>query len=403
MEDKNNVLYLPFDESDGSTVAQDYSKSKKNATVTKCHFVGGKIGKAIEFDGNGHADIANSGLSLAGDFTIMAWVCAKEPERGGDGLMDFYFQWGKGVEEFTNKQYASPSDVWTHWAVVNKDKSITIYKDGVVCDTLSVPQHVIGFSMSQDIYSTHYGMALLDEVKMYDIAASKEDIEESMSKNYKMMYYLNGKGFIKEWSIYVQQSDGVLQRPKQKTRFSQDWPDMHGEVVDLKWKRLQSREISLKCFLPAQSKFSFIQKWQSFLSEFDTDGTARLMIDIHPTKPLVYEVYLEDTQDVSKTWNDDLMVGTFTLKVKEPDPVKRVVRFRGEGEKYIKLKSDKIVTVAWGDQTFTHNVWGDHTGDDTKVAHTYADADAVYYAIVSGVIEDITDFDTNGIVVWDKF
>ena len=98
------------------------------------------------------------------------------------------------------------------------------------------------------------------------------------------------------------------------------------------------------------------------------------------------------------------MVGTFTLKLREPDPVKRVVRFRGSAEHYIKLKSDHIVTVAWGDQTFTHNVWGDHTTDADTLRHTYGGtAENVYFAVVSGVIEEITDFETDGIVVWERF
>ncbi|KWW31666.1 MAG: Phage tail protein [bacterium P3] len=78
--------------------------------------------------------------------------------------------------------------------------------------------------------------------------------------------------------------------------------------------------------MPADRKTDFIQKWNEFLSIFDSDGTQRLMVDVQPTKPLVYEVYLEDEMDAEKRWSDSAMVGTFTIKLKEPDPVKRVNR-----------------------------------------------------------------------------
>ena len=36
MEERNNVLYLPFDESNGVTTASDYSQSRTNAILTNC-------------------------------------------------------------------------------------------------------------------------------------------------------------------------------------------------------------------------------------------------------------------------------------------------------------------------------------------------------------------------------
>ncbi|MGG6550360.1 UNVERIFIED_CONTAM: LamG domain-containing protein, partial [Prevotella sp. 15_C9] len=77
-----------------------------------------------------------------------------------------------------------------------------------------------------------------------------------------------------------------------------------------------------------------------------------LMISIHPTKPLVYEVYCEDGVAPSKRWHDDKMIGTFSLKLKEPDPVKRVVRHQrlnsGSASVSVAFKSDKMVNIYWG-------------------------------------------------------
>ncbi|MBR1525778.1 MAG: hypothetical protein IJ640_03860 [Prevotella sp.] len=236
---------------------------------------------------------------------------------------------------------------------------------------------------------------------------------EAMNNAAAMLEYsINGKEFKSTWGIYVEASDGLLDRPAMKTPLSQDWADYHGEVVDLTRRRVQSRDITLKCWMPCVGKNDFVNKWNDFCSQFENDGTVRFMVNIHPTKPLVYEVYLKESLSVSKRWNDKLFVATFTLKMREPDPVKRVVRFRVDeaGEQHtIKINAPSLVSVAWGDGTFTHNIYGDHTTDTKALRHTYTEA-GVYYAIVGGVIEEIEAleaagvkaFETDGIVVWNK-
>ena len=67
-------------------------------------------------------------------------------------------------------------------------------------------------------------------------------------------------------------------------------------------------------------------KLSRFEQLFDEQGTQRLMIDVHPTKPLLYEVYCKDEISVAKKWSDELMVGTFKLKLFEPEPVKRILK-----------------------------------------------------------------------------
>lgn len=98
------------------------------------------------------------------------------------------------------------------------------------------------------------------------------------------------------------------------------------------------------------------------------------------------------------------MIGTFSLKLKEADPVKRVVRHQrinsSSAEVSIAFKSDKMVNIYWGDGTVDTDVYGDCTGNNA-IKHTYQ-TNGIYYIIVAGVIEDITEFTTNGIIVWNK-
>ena len=95
------------------------------------------------------------------------------------------------------------------------------------------------------------------------------------------------------------------------------------------------------------------------------------------------------------------MVGTFSLKLKEPEPVKRVVRHqkRDESSKTltISISTPKMVTIHWGDGTRSENIYG----DDRTITHDYTD-NGIYYAVVAGVIERIEEFTTNGIIVWNK-
>jgi hypothetical protein len=71
--------------------------------------------------------------------------------------------------------------------------------------------------------------------------------------------------------------------------------------------------------------------------------------ELHPTKPLLFEVYNDSGISISKRWEDNLMISTFALKLVEPDPLKRVVRHQriNEGTKTltITLTSDKTVII----------------------------------------------------------
>lgn len=401
MEENNLILHLPFDEENGSTTAHDFSPSRTNATVEDCLFVSGRQGKAIQFDGDGTADVTGGIVNLAGDFTLFAWI----KTNGNIGLL---LQYGIDAEDQLQSEYTVSPD-WVCLVVVKEGLEVNVYNGTKLIDTITLPSQLVGMGINQLDQPTDNGVGCVDEVRIYDVAATPEEVSATINAAKQLVYSINGKPFIDTWGIYVESSDGLLDRPAMKTPFSQDWPGHNGEVVDLDDKRVQPRDISLKCWMPCTSKLDFAEKWKDFCSQFEANGTQRLMVDIHPTRPLVYEVYLREALNVSKKWNDTLFVATFTLKVREPDPVKRVVRFlcTADGEEHtIKLKglNGNVLTVAWGDGNFTHNVYGNHTSGNDILKHTFAKK-GTYYAIVSGIIDDdfLSDFETDGIVVWNKF
>ena len=401
--EQNLILNLPFDEADGSNVAYDFAANRNDAEVTGCPFVVGRQGNCIRFPGDGYAEVPADLIPLSGTFTILAWV---RPNSYADGVT------GRRIGLFCNTAQLEGSreiwlDVapkgWYHIAVRKIGNIVALFLDTQLIGSITLPGQLTGLAILQDVYGTENGYADLDEVKIYNTALSNNEISEALNNVSQLEYYLSGVNF-RDIGIRVESSTGVLDQPKLKTPSSIDWPDYHGKVVDLTNKRYEEREITLNCWLKATGKIDFVERVNRLYDLLRADGTARLMISIHPTKPLLYEVYASDGITPSKRWHDDKMIGTFSLKLREPDPVKRVVRHQRINETSrelsIALKTEKVVSVYWGDGTVTEDVYGDYTGAKA-LKHTYAE-NGVYYVVVAGVIEEITDFSTNGIIVWNR-
>lgn len=401
--EQNLILNLPFDEADGSTVAYDFAANRHDAEIVGCPFVVGKQGNCLRFPGEGYAEIPANVIPLNSSFTLLAWVKAN---KYADGVT------ARRIGVFCNTELLNGSrelwidvisDNWYYIAVRKVGNIVNVFLDTQLIGTISLPSTLTGFALLQDVYGTAYGYADLDELKVYNTALSNDQIAESLNNVSQLEYYLNGVNF-REMGIRVESSNGVTDLPKLKQAASVDWPDYHGRVVDLANKRYEEREITLNCWLKASGKIDFVERVNRLFDILREDGTARLMVSIHPTKPLLYEVYAPDGIAFNKRWHDDKMIGTFSLKLKEPDPVKRVVRHQrindASREVSIALKTDKVVNVYWGDGTVTEDVYGDFTGAKA-LKHTYAE-NGVYYVVIAGVIEEITDFSTNGIIVWNR-
>lgn len=398
--DNNIILNTPFDEAAGSLVAYDYSTNRADGIVVDSEFVTGKQGNCIKFDGPGHCDIEKDIIPLTGNFTLLAWIKHLDFPDGFSGKrIGFFVRWDN-INGYEECWFDITPGTWSYWGIVKKNYTLYIYLDTQLIKTIELPAQPTGFALLQDIYSTNNGYGCIDEVKAFNIALTQDEISETLSSIKQLTYSIDGTDF-KNWDIYVSESNGLLDRPKMKSPLSVEWADYHGQIVDLTNKRIEAREITLNCFMKANRKLDFVTKLNDFLEVFAKDGTQRLVVDIHPTKPLVYEVYNESGLTVSKRWNDDIMVGTFSLKLKEPDPVKRVVRHQRISDTSktlsITITTNKAVTIHWGDGTKSEDIYG----DNVTVTHTYSN-NGVYYAIISGVIEKISAFKTNGIVVWNK-
>ena len=406
MEDLQNnlTLYLPFDESNGATIAYDYSSNRKDGIVDKASFIPGRIGNCVHFNGDGSVEVSSQVINFSSDFTISALV--KTYDNGEDtppkslGWLIVY----PGVNNYIEKWIDITPGVWTHLVLVKIGRYLRFYVNGALYDESVILNGTIqGISLNQDLYSTDLGKGDLDEFQSFNRALTQEEIITLFDTASRLEYLIDGKNF-KEYNVRVSKSSGIVDGLKMKEPFKVNWSDEHGEVIDLTRPRFEAREISLECFISATGKMDFVNKATSFLALFRGGGSHRLMIDINPTKPLVYEVYCSDSVAISKKWNDELMVGTFTIKLREPEPVKRVMKHivvnSSTQTVSITIRSEKFYNIHWGDGEHDYDIGGSDT--PKTVTHTYK-GNGDYFPIVSGVIENIKEFSTNAIVVWSIF
>jgi len=410
------VLNLPFDESDGATKTYDYSSNRADSTVDNAHFEAGKSGNCIRFDGDGKCTIDPSVLPLTGNFTVCTFVKVKEVVSKIIVLLNY-----SGVNKFFSSAIDVTPNQWYYLAVVRTGNNITIYLNGSELSTTAVASdygNPVGFAIAEDIYGTPFGNGYLDETRMYRKALTQEEVLSLLDNTKQLAYYVDGIAIKNNYGVSVSKVKGIADALKMKEPLKVDWSGYHGEMVDLSRPRMEAREITLECFIVSSGgKMAFMQAVKSFMELFVTPhkdnsvkgtngeimpaGLHRLTIDIHPTKPLVYEVYLPDGADVDKEWDDKKMVGTFSLKLREPEPVKRVLKHLriNDSTKRISvtLTTVKLINIYWGDGTTTQDVYG----TNVTITHDYQE-NGEYFASITGVIEDITAFDTNAIVVWSK-
>ena len=140
----------------------------------------------------------------------------------------------------------------------------------------------------------------------------------------EVRYSINGKYF-KDYNVFISSSDGIGDGLKRKKVNTYDWAEYNGLSVDLSSPKFEAREITLKGFVIGSNWDEMMENFNTVLYEFQKPGTQRLLIEPFGMKPLPYEVYMEDSSPLEKTFKDGKMVGIFTLKLIEPNPIKKVL------------------------------------------------------------------------------
>lgn len=393
MIDKNLILHLPFDDPDGNK-AYDYSYNRSDATLSNGAIFSrdANSGKSLDLNGNGEC-LTERSIPFSSDFTLSMYVKPSTNKIGWLVNMN-------GIDNYVEQWINVTPNEWIFLCFVKSGTILTVYLGDKAVYNQSLPGTPVGMSINESSLSGCY--TLIDEVKLYNVAKAYKDVL-MMQQNTDVEYYINGKNF-KEFGVFVSDSEGLVGRLERKETLQVDWDNYHGIVRDKKRPRFKERTITLSCFIEASSRSKFVEWLNLFLDEFDGEGNHRFVIEYDGTvKPLVYEVELHDSVDPDKKWglyNNELMVGTFKLKLIEDEPVKKVLRHisnTANSEASITVTTYSMLNIYWGDGTHTYNV----SGNNKTVEHTYADP-GEYDIVITGVIEDIESFSTNAIVVWDK-
>lgn len=165
----------------------------------------------------------------------------------------------------------------------------------------------------------------------------------------EVRYSVNGKYF-KYFGTYISSSEGLFDALKRKPVNTYDWAEYHGSSPDLANPRFEQREITLKGFVTGSNWEVMKSNFDAIVSEFQKAGTQRLLIEPFGLKPLPYEVCMIDEVRLQKEFKNGRMVGIFTLKLIEPNPVKIVLSTESD---LIDLSflSKYESEVFWGDGT----------------------------------------------------
>lgn len=206
-------------------------------------------------------------------------------------------------------------------------------------------------------------------------------------------YFIDGQDFVK-YGVYVQASNGITMIPQIKDPITYNWGTYNGLDYHQDGVRYKERTIQLKCIMEANTFPDLINKALSFFSLLCANRTLRLEINAG-NYTLPYEVICKDeVRLVPDFSHQNKCVGTFTLRLVEPEPVKRVLY--GNGLCEITIQSKQPVNIYWGDGTHTFGVSG------KDVSQTVTHNVSSKYVVITGEPKDFTSFTSNFSTIWSR-
>jgi len=157
------------------------------------HFVPGKFGSALDFDGDGDYIDINAG-TIPEPWTVLAWVKRRSNKQYSSLIgCDIPGDWTIRLEEYSNtykiginrrgfsegytSTYSAPLNTWAQVVLIGVDSKVYVYGDAVLEDTLStgsipLTANYIGRETS-DAFSPD---ALIDHVIIFNRALSASEI-----------------------------------------------------------------------------------------------------------------------------------------------------------------------------------------------------------------------------------
>ena len=204
-----------------------------------------------------------------------------------------------------------------------------------------------------------------------------------------VIYSLNGQK-LKDYKVYISESKGLLDKLKPKNRVSYDWAEYHGKAVDTSPAKYEEREITLSGWIEGENWQEIKRNFDRLLSEFDKEGLVRLVVDFGDK--LVFDVYLYDGVELNKNFSQGQTIGKFTLKMKEPNPIKKTLSI-GRGRFNL-----KFTALSWVDI----NINGKNRSMKGNVDIHEDLSENENYITIAGNLEDIKNLETNATILWEN-
>lgn len=136
------------------------------------------------------------------------------------------------------------------------------------------------------------------------------------------MWKINDIDISEVYGVYLKKGayDALLQYPSVKSYLQEDLRDMDGERVMVQNVRKQPRNVSLSCYLVADSKEDFWAKYDGFLKLLTQEGELEFCIVNHNR---TYRFYYLDCSGFSKLTTIEgsgKKYCEFVLSLREPNP-----------------------------------------------------------------------------------
>lgn len=410
------IIDLPLDENEHSLIAHDFSGFQDDAQVVNTLFKPGHVGYSLDFKGDGYAKTGNTNLDLSGDFTVTSYIKqVVNPPYSVPSQLSFQLAFSNlSIWTF---EIPVILDIWQRVMMVKDGDYIKIYADtslvhsedisalGVLTEWAIKQLYSNGqalnytFPVSFGSNGANYFQGFVDQVLIFNEALTPDQLNILTAKSELVLWEIDAIPFL-NYDVYVSQSSGLIDALETKEGVSIDWPNEHGIIIDLKRIKFKPRTIKLKCWIKVDAGYiEFVQKANEFISNFIPPGLHRLKAGIDEYKSLEYEIYMAAGTEINKKWNAKDFVGTFELDLIEPQPIKRVVRFNSShGAAKIKITGLGLYNIFWGDGLSSLD---NDCSSGLIIQHDYQTTD-IFYAVITGNIDEITDFLTNGITTWTR-
>lgn len=210
IDTKSIVGMWLFDEGEGK-VAKDGSANKNDGKlIGNPTWVKGQFGEALDFNGSSdYVEVAASeSLDITGDITIVLWLYKRPASRGtlvgkwkqvgdvwsyvlydrGEGGGGWRLHWSDQSQTNLEGPYTLPDNEWVHNAATYDGSSMKVFENGVEIGSIAANKQTDVTDnpvwIGNDGYQQHFN-GILDEVAIFNVALSVNDIETIMNKGLK--------------------------------------------------------------------------------------------------------------------------------------------------------------------------------------------------------------------------